>query len=246
MPIHDSGRVEYSIDSGHIVIVTDAGQRVPAYWAHPQLGKRFSAVCLLHDWWGVNTVTRLLANFLAQMGYYVVAPDLYLGDHASTPKEAMQLLQKSEANRYEMVDSALSVLETHNMTNRHVAVLGLGMGGTLAFEAAIKRPDLEAAISYAGFPQRFLGRFAQANTPILAVYGSNEPYTKPAVIRALKDELEATELHEEHRVVIIPDAGHEFFQAQPDPALRTAGKLCMNHTLEFLEQHLEKPEASSR
>ena len=241
MPIHDSRRLEHNIDSGHINIVTDSGQQVPAYWAQPRVGLRFSGICLLHDWWGMTPVMRLVANFLGQMGYYVIVPDMYLGLRATTAAEALSLLQKTEKQRYSIVDAALTVLETHHRTNRLVAVVGLGMGGTLAFEAAIKRDDLEAAASFAGFPQHYLGQFSRANTPILAVYGSEEPYTKPKVIQALQAELAMTRLHEHHHVQVIEGAGHEFFYEQPSPAHREITKQAVNSLLSFLEQYLEKP-----
>ena len=149
MPTHNSGRVEFAIDSGHIEIVSDKGQKVPAYWAHPRVGKKFSGICLLHDWWGLNDISRILVNFFAQMGYYVIAPDMYLGELAHDPKQAMKLLDKTKARHFDMADTALTVLEKHHRTNSRVAAVGLGMGGTLAFEAAIKRKDLEASVAYA-------------------------------------------------------------------------------------------------
>jgi len=241
MPIHDSRRLEHTIDSGHINIVTDAGQRVPAYWAQPRVGKRFSGICLLHDWWGLTPVYRLLANFLGQMGYYVIAPDMYLGVQAKTPAEALSLLQKTEKQRYDIVDAALTVLETHHRTNRLVAVVGLGMGGTLAFEAAIKRDDLEASIAFSGFPQQYLGQFNRSNTPLLAIYGTEEPYTKHNVIQALQTELAMTRLREHHRVQIIEGAGHDFFHEQPLPEYKEISKQAVNLLLAFLENYLEKP-----
>jgi carboxymethylenebutenolidase len=241
MPIHDSGRLEHNIDSGHINIVTDDGQQVPAYWAQPRTGQRFSGICLLHDWWGLTPLYRLLANFLGQMGYYVIVPDMYLGLQAKSAREALSLLQKTEQQRYGIVDAALTVLETHHRTNRLVAVLGLGMGGTLSFEAAIKRDDLEAAIAFAGFPQQYLGQFHRANTPLLAIYGSEEPYTKPNVIQALQAELSMTRLREHHRVQVIQGAGHDFFHDQPIPEYREISKQAVNTVLAFLEKYLEKP-----
>jgi carboxymethylenebutenolidase len=242
MPIHDSRRVEFSIDSGYINIVTDEGQQVPAYWAHPRVGNKFSSICLLHDWWGMDTIARLLANFFAQMGYYVIVPDLFRGLTAQTPRQAMELVEKTQSERYPMVNAALSVLETHHRTNRSVAAIGVGMGGTMAFEAAIRRKDLEASIAYGGFPQQYLGKFAQITTPILAIYGSEEPYTKPATITQLREELAASALSERHQVVIIEGAKHDFFAQNPDPALRPISTLAINHTLAFLERYLEKPE----
>lgn len=242
MPIHDAHNVEYSIVSGHITIVNDDGQRVPAYWAHPALGEHFSGIALFHDWWGIDRISRLLSNFFAQMGYYVITPDLFMGKTASTPREAMKLLAATRYTRYKTAAAALEVLETHHRTNRSVAAIGIGMGGTLAFEAAIKRDDLEAAVSYAGFPQSYLGQFKQSNTPILAVYGSHEPYTRPVVVKALHQELMQSHIRDEHDVLIVDGAAHTFFTAEPDPEIREWGRQAINRTMEFLFKHLEQPE----
>lgn len=225
MPIHDSNRVEFAIDSGYIEIVTDSGKKVPAYWAHPRIGHRFSGICLLHDWWGMDTISRMLANFFAQMGYYVIEPGLFGGKTANTPQEALRLVEKTQSTRYEAVNATLSVLESHHRVNRSVAAIGMGMGGTLAFEAAIKRPDLEAAVSYAGFPQQFLGQFNQSNTPILAVYGSQEPYTKPKVIQHLKHEFEQSDLKNEHEIIVIEGGTHNLFSTEKTQANNSSAKL---------------------
>jgi carboxymethylenebutenolidase len=246
MPVHDSNRVEFSIDNGHIEIVTDAGQKVPAYWAHPRIGQKFSGICMLHDWWGMNDVCRTVANFFAQMGYYVIAPDMFSGELVNNPQQAMALLEKTQETRYHAVDATLSVLESHHRINHSVAAIGIGMGGTLAFEAAIKRDDLEAAVSYAGFPQQYFGQFARSNTPILAIYGSEEPYTKPKVIKALQAEFAQTPLKEEHQVAIIQGAGHDFFGNTMDAEMRDITKRTINHTLSFLEKYIEQPQHQHR
>lgn len=242
MPIHDSGRMEFSIDSGFINIVADNGHTVPAYWAHPRVGKKFSGICLLHDWWGMNDVARSLANFFAQVGYYVIAPDMFHGATCDTPTQAMKLLKKTEASRYNAVDASLTVLESHHHTNRTVAAIGMGMGGTLAFEAAIKRHDLEATIAYGGFPQQYFGQFARSNTPIMALYGSNEPFTKAPAVQKLKTELAASELKEQHEVIVIDNAGHELFFEERNDKTQMISKEVMNHTLRFIETYLEVAE----
>ncbi|MCU0511804.1 MAG: dienelactone hydrolase family protein [Anaerolineae bacterium] len=245
MPFQHHGRVEYAIDSGYITIVTDQGQKLPAYWAHPRIGTRFSGIGIFHDWWGMNDVCRMLANFYAQLGYYVIVPDLFNGRTPASPAHAMQLVEETRDSRYKTVDAALTVLERHHRTTSKVAAIGLGMGGTMAFEAAIKRTDLEAAVIYGGFPQMYLGQFAAASTPILALYGSEEPYTRPVVIRTLRDELAGARLKEQHRVEIIPGAAHEFFHAAPTPAQRDQGRQVVALTLAFIDQFLDKPDLAT-
>jgi dienelactone hydrolase len=108
------------------------------------------------------------------------------------------------------------------------------MGGSLAYEAAIKRTDLEAAVSFYGFPQRYLGQFVEAKTPILAIYGSEEPYTKPPVLKHLRDELAGSPL--QHELHVMPGVGRDFF-ADDDGYATHAWALLET----FLEKHLSRP-----
>jgi carboxymethylenebutenolidase len=241
MPLSDPQRIEYAIDSGHITIVADDGKHVPAYWAHPRLHARFSSIGLFHDWWGVDGITRMLANFFAGAGYYVIVPDMFNGQVATTPQQAMELVKNTEESRYSVVNAVLAVLESHHMTNKTVAAVGLGMGGTLAFEAAIKRDDLEAAVSYAGFPQKYLGQFATSNTPILAVYGTQEPFVSKAVIKQLFAELKATELAEQHQLMLLHGGDHDLFHEYPNDDQRVIAQKAFNGTLAFLDKYLLPP-----
>jgi carboxymethylenebutenolidase len=209
MPVYESTYVEYAIISGHVTIMLDQGVRMPAFWSHPDLGGTFPAIALIHDWWGIRPVERRLAQSLAQMGYYVIVPDLFGGETARTAQEAMKLVEALGDRGFAAVDAALRAMEHHARSNRSVAAVGLGMGGSLAYEAALTRQDLEAAVSFYGFPQRFLGRFKEAHAPILAVYGSHDPYTRPAVIHRLEQELAESSL--EHEVHIIEGAERDFF-----------------------------------
>ncbi len=242
MPLHNTGHLEHAIESGHITISTGSKTPLPAYWAHPRLGnQKFPALVLIHDWWGMKNNIRLLVHYFASCGYYVIAPDLYERREATTPAQALELLEATKDTRYDNVSATLTVLEGHHRTNRRVATLGIGMGGTLAYEAAIKRDDLEVAIAWGGFPQQFLGQFHQSNTPILALYGEHEPFTKPVVIDALRDELAQTPLGNKHRVERIPNAKHEFFVENPTPEERDIGQEVIKRTMAFLDQFIEKP-----
>ena len=92
MPLYEPDRIEYEITTGRVQIVVNGGN-MPAYWARPNLGSRFSGVVLIHDWWGLNDLIRRLANLFAQMGHYVIAPDLFAGQTTDDPQQALRLVE---------------------------------------------------------------------------------------------------------------------------------------------------------
>jgi carboxymethylenebutenolidase len=237
MPIYKPDHVEYAVNSGHIQISMDDSTRLPAYWAHPIMGASFPGVVLLHDWWGVTPLVRRMSMLLAQSGHYVIVPDFFSGKVASSHKEALALLDSLGDTAYQRADTALSVLEHHHHCNGTVAAIGLGMGGSLAFEAAIERADLEAAVAYGGFPQRYLGHFKRSNTPILAFYGADDQFIERALIDQLQTELAASPQPIPHEVVILENARHDIFS---DETL-AAGRIAWSQTLDFLDATLEGP-----
>jgi carboxymethylenebutenolidase len=245
MPIYESHGIEYEITQGRIQLV-EGNISLPAYWSHPMMGSRYPAVALVHDWWGITPLVRRLANFFAQTGYYVIVPDLFEGKTAATPEAAIELVKGLGDQGYPRINAALTALEQHHQTNSDVAVIGLGMGGSLAYEAAILRDGLEGAVACFGFPQRYFGRLKGARAPVLALYGEAEPYITPADIQRVRAELAASVLAAQHQVEILPKAGHEIFSESAGAAEREAGRQAIDLILRFLEQHLHPPERPQR
>jgi dienelactone hydrolase len=166
-------------------------------------------------------------------------PDLFDGAVAQTPEEAYRLVETWGARAYGCVDTALTVIEHHGRTDGHTAAVGLGMGGSLAYEAAVSRADIEAAVSFYGFPQRYFGRFKAAKTPILAVYGSAEPFVGAAVIERLRRELAGSPLA--HWVLTLDGAGRDFLSEMPVPDAETPGAAAWGAMLAFLEANRISP-----
>jgi carboxymethylenebutenolidase len=241
MPVYEPSHVEYGITNGHIQIVDESGMSIPAYWAHPNMGRLFPAVALIHDWWGITPVIRRIAHLFAQSGYYVVVPDLFEGHIATTPQQAMELVRQLGDKGYPRIDAALGVLERHHNTNRDVAAVGIGMGGSLAYEAAIVRKDLEAAVSLYGFPQRYFGKFASADTPILAIYGENEPFVAPELIGKLRGELAHSTHKLNHEMLILPNTGRDFFMDDSNAIHQESSRQSFQATFAFLEKYLKGP-----
>jgi carboxymethylenebutenolidase len=239
MPVYRPEHIEYAIVSGRIHIALENGQMLPAFWSHPNIGGLFPGIALMHDWWGITDTERHLANMFAQAGFYVIVPDMYGGTIAKTPNEAMKLVEALGAKGFTFANTALHALETHHRCNRSVAAIGLGMGGTLAYQSAIDRKDLEAAVAYYGFPQRHFGLFKGITTPILAIYGSKEPHIAPEVRERLRVELAESSV--EHEFVVLEGAARDFMAPGAPPEVRQFGKEAWQRTLHFLDKHLDGP-----
>jgi carboxymethylenebutenolidase len=243
MPIYEPDHVEYVIAQGNMHVAMEDGSHLLGYWAYPDFGGKFPGIVLIHDWWGITDVERRIANLFAQVGYYVIVPDLFGGKVATTPQEAMALVETLGKSGYAIADKALAALEHHVRCNQTVAAVGLGMGGSLAFEAALTRHDLEAAIAFYGFPNRYLKRFKNAKTPILALYGSGEPYVSPNMIAQLKAALAESPLR--HEVVTIEGVARDFFNSTRLPNTQAVSKIVWTKTLEFLDRYLEPPSSTA-
>jgi carboxymethylenebutenolidase len=243
MTFTDPNHLEYATETGYIHVIMDNGKSIPAYWAHPKLGGKFPAVALLHDWWGLTGITRYLAHKFAQIGYYVIAPDLFDGQLATTPQRAMQLLTALGDKEAKMrVHSAVDVVERHHQCNRSTAVVGVGMGGGLAFDMAISRDDVEAIITFSAFPQAYFGRFKDVKAPILAFYGSNETLINRAYIDQFRSELATTPLSDKHRVELIDGLGHDFFDEDFTDEEQDLSRVVVHRTMDFLQSCLKGPQ----
>jgi carboxymethylenebutenolidase len=236
MTIYEPDHVEYVIATGNMRVVLDDGRQMLGYWSHPDIGGTFPGIALVHDWWGITDLERRLAQIFAQMGYYVIVPDLFNGQLAHTPQQAMMLVEQLGLYGYALVDSALEALEEHARCNGAVAAVGLGMGGSLAFESAVKRADIEAVVAYYGFPNRYLKRIKDAHVPILAMFGTNEPYIAANVISQLKSAFDGA--RHPHELVMLEGVGRDFFNAAHTLDGQAVSKKVLGKTLQFLDQHL--------
>lgn len=236
MPVYHPHKVEHAITQGRVTIIRDDGAPLPAYWAQPASSGRFPGIALLHDWWGITDLERRLAHLFAGLGYVVIAPDLFNGRTAVSAREALLLVEALGDGGLIGTDAALKALESHARVNQNVAAIGLGLGGGLALEAAIVRPDLEAAIAFYGFPQRVFGRLKHAQAPILAIYGERDPFISSIDIIRLRAELDESPLA--HEVLVLEKAARDFLAEPLIANGDQAGTQALEHVLRFLDRHL--------
>src|SRR5258708_24635559 len=90
---YETRPVQPRMTSGFINIVADS-HYLPAYWAHPELGGVFPGLVLIHEWWGLTAQIRRQVRRLAELGLYVIAPDLFNRKTAHNADEVLALQQQ--------------------------------------------------------------------------------------------------------------------------------------------------------
>src|SRR6201987_5663429 len=133
------------------------GGTFKGYLAIPASGSG-PGILLLQEIFGVNASMRSVADYYAEEGYVVLAPDLFwrmepgieLGYTEADFGKAMGYYQRFDANQ-SIKDSAdaLKVLRARPECTGKVGALGFCLGGKLAYLVAA-RTDVDCAVSYYG------------------------------------------------------------------------------------------------
>lgn len=166
-------------------------------------------VVLIHEWWGLNDHIKHWADRIAGLGYAVLAVDLYGGQLATTPDEAMALMQQvDDAAADQVIAAAIDHLRTERfIESEQVAVMGWCFGGAWAMEAALDHPDLAAAVMYYGMPEIDVERLKTLEPALLGIFAERDGHITPEVVDQLEASLaEAGKTAELHRY----DAEHAF------------------------------------
>lgn len=236
-----SNAVEQAIEAakkdviGEMIGIHLQSGRVDAYLAKPRKQAYVKgAVIVAHEIWGLTDHIKQVADRLALLGYYSIAPDLYSGKNANRrlSQELQQaMFDKNDEVRYraqprlraliaptqtpQFTTLALSRLEScfeymynQPLVHQKVAMVGFGLGGNYAFSMAIREPRLRAVVPFYGQVHALAAELRQIVSPIMAFYGGKDT--------ALATELPLVASHMrdagvDFTSVAYAAAGHAFF-----------------------------------
>ena len=172
------------------------GTMLEGYLALPPGRGIRPAVLMIHEWWGLNRDTELLADALAREGFVVLAADAFRGSVADTPAGAMQQIRNTPGEQIAAdLDAAFRYLSSHPRVERgSVASLGFCFGGTQSMRMATRNPDLAAAVIFYGS-----GPITEAselgvmdrNGPVLGIYGEEDGNIPVADVRRFESAMDS-------------------------------------------------------
>jgi carboxymethylenebutenolidase len=213
-----------------ITLTASDGYEISAWRADPA-GTPRGGIVVVQEIFGVNHHIRGMADFFAAQGYLAIAPALFdrvqkgvdLGYGGSDRQAAMALMGKVDSQKM-MLDVAAAVPPANE--GGKVAVVGYCLGGSLAYYAASRLPDVSAAVCYYG------GRILDAKddtpkVPTILHFGEKDGHIP---IARVKDFAAA---HRDLPIYIYP-ADHGFNCDERESYDATSAALALSRTLEFL------------
>ncbi|HEX4849464.1 MAG TPA: dienelactone hydrolase family protein [Puia sp.] len=146
-------------------------------------------ILLVHDYFGITEATKKSVEKLADLGYDVIAVDLYRGKSAMTNDSAVILMNgKDSSETLRILLEGINYLEKRG---KKLAAIGFSAGGIDAVNAALIEPDLFKAtiVVYGGnYDKIDKSRIEKLRSPVLAITGSLDSWPLTAALNFLTNE----------------------------------------------------------
>jgi carboxymethylenebutenolidase len=220
------------------------GAPVYGYLARPARSRakdRLPALIVIHEWWGLNENVRNEARRLAAEGYETLAVDLYAGQVATQPPEALKLMMavtKTPGPAEENLRQAYAYLKKTAGAPR-VASIGWCFGGQWSLRTALLLPqELDAAVIYYGSVNVPEADLATLQMPILGNFAAQDRIISVDSVKTFEATMKR--LGKSVDVRIFEGAEHAFANPSGTAYQAAAAEESWKRTLAFLKRNLQK------
>lgn len=192
-----------------------ANEKFEGYIVSPKKIKgTLPAILVIHNWMGLTDETKTQAHRLAELGYVVLAADIYgKGQRPKDSKEAGSFATKYKTDRKlfrERLQLGLARLQEEKSVNsKKIAVAGYCFGGTGAIELARSGASILGAISFHGgldSPTPENGKNIHAK--VLALHGAIDPFVPAKDVDAFENELKSVNV--DYQLIKYSGTVHSF------------------------------------
>jgi carboxymethylenebutenolidase len=215
-----------------------------------QTKTKYPSIVLLHERWGLNGQIKDLGSRLACEGYVVLVPNLYGrqgGMITANAEVADALVERMDQDAVmQDINASCEWLNTNiaeddmlEQTKRNFhAVIGFGIGGTLAIKFACRRKRLRATVAFYAKPPNPLDPIKDIYSPLLYHAAEKDHTVTSEEIEGLKQAAE--EAGKNFELVSYPGTTHSFFnELQADVYHEESAKQAWEKTLAFVDKFLK-------
>ena len=202
---------------------------------------------ILHDVFGAGTFYRDMGQRLAEAGFAVILPDLFVREGPLAQETYEAALGRASKHSFPVaLEDIRAIVDTVSAQGHKVGVIGFCMGGTLALLASSRIPQLKASVVYYGFPVNVrqlasrpyspIEEVSQLHTPLLGFFGEEDNAVGPDNVR--KYELAAKQAGKSLDFTIYPGVGHGFMTFDSAEPSAKASQESWARALEFFKAQL--------
>jgi carboxymethylenebutenolidase len=212
-----------------MVDIPTANGKIPAYRAAPKEPKAKAPVLLVvHEIFGLHEHIKDVCRRLAKLGYFAIAPDLFVRQGDATQiadiKELQQKIvsQTPDAQVAGDLDAtvAWAATEAHADVQR-LAITGFCWGGRVTWLYAAHQPRVRAGVAWYGKltgekdarrPSHPLDLVGELKAAVLGLYGGKDQGISLQSVEQMRQALAASSnaVAKRCQIHVYPDAGHAF------------------------------------
>ena len=207
------------------------------YFVQPAAGGQRGCMAVFHENRGLNPYIRDVARRLAVAGYSALAPDALapLGGYPGDDEKGGQMFSRQDpAIRREDLLAAVDYLMGRRDCNGRVGAIGFCFGGGIVNQAAVRFPNLAAAVPFYG-PTPKPEDAAKIKAPMQLHYAENDDFVSKGV-PAFEAALKAAGV--KYEKYVYPGTYHGFHNDTTPRYDEAAAKLAWSRVLAFLKANL--------
>jgi carboxymethylenebutenolidase len=204
-----------------IEVPASDGGSFKGYLSVPSSGKG-PGIVLCQEIFGVNQYIQDVADYYAEEGYVVLAPDLFwriepeiqLGYTEQDWNRAFELFQQFDTDAgVRDITETVKALRSRPEVVGKVGALGFCLGGRLAYLSAA-RAGVDCAVGYYGVTiDEYLEDAKKIKVPLVLHFAANDKYAPMDKVEKIRDALKVTPASE---IYIYPEVDHAFARPQSE------------------------------
>ncbi len=212
--------------AGPVQIAVADGQ-LTAYAARPAGGERWPILLVVSEIFGVHEHIADVARRFARLGYYAVAPELFVrqGD-AKAPLDIPTLMstivaKTPDADVMSDLDACVAWAARTGGDPQRLGVTGFCWGGRITWLYTAHNPAVKAGVAWYGRlvnaptalqPTHPIDVTGKLNAPVLGLYAANDGGIPAAHVEQMQKALaKGSAAAKASRFVVYPGAQHAFF-----------------------------------
>ncbi len=211
--------------------------KMPAYRAAPANKRNAPVILVISEIFGVHEHIADVARRFAKLGYFAVAPELFVrhGDaqsYGEISKLIAEVVSKaSDAQVIGDLDATVAWAAAQGAATQRLGITGFCWGGRITWLYAAHNPSLKAGVAWYGRltgavsemnPKRAIDLAGSLKAPVLGLYGGQDGGIPMNTVAAMQDALATgSPAGRASKFVVFPDAPHAF-HADYRPSYRKA------------------------